>query len=204
MYIARIIYPIEVLGPGKRIGLWFSGCPHHCMGCSNPELWKQQPEQKITMKRLLEIVNAIADAHPVDGFTITGGEPFAQAAALVELIKNLSTISTDILVYSGYTKAELEVSGDVDVQDALGRIAVLIDGRYEEARNNGALLRGSDNQVIHKLNPQWKVRYDTYIENAVNQIQNFTVGDSVISVGIHNPGFSETLDRKVIEKGILP
>lgn len=42
MYIARILYPVEVLGPGKRIGIWFCGCPRRCEGCSNPELWEFQ------------------------------------------------------------------------------------------------------------------------------------------------------------------
>lgn len=36
MYVARILYPVEVLGPGKRVGIWFSGCPSKCKGCSNP------------------------------------------------------------------------------------------------------------------------------------------------------------------------
>lgn len=36
MYVAGILYPVEVLGPGKRIGIWFSGCLSKCKGCSNP------------------------------------------------------------------------------------------------------------------------------------------------------------------------
>ena len=42
MYVARILYPVKVLGPGNRIGIWVSGCNHRCKGCSNPELWKQE------------------------------------------------------------------------------------------------------------------------------------------------------------------
>ena len=26
-------------GPGVRISLFVSGCPHHCPGCFNPETW---------------------------------------------------------------------------------------------------------------------------------------------------------------------
>lgn len=36
MYVAGILYPVEVFGPGKRIGIWFSGCLSKCKGCSNP------------------------------------------------------------------------------------------------------------------------------------------------------------------------
>lgn len=42
MYIARILYPVKVLGPGERIGIWMDGCEHGCIGCSNPELWDIQ------------------------------------------------------------------------------------------------------------------------------------------------------------------
>ena len=48
MYIARILYPVKVLGPGNRIGIWFNGCIHHCKGCSNPELWKTQERYKVS------------------------------------------------------------------------------------------------------------------------------------------------------------
>ena len=47
MYIARILYPVEVLGPGKRIGIWFCGCPRRCEGCSNPELWEFQERYQV-------------------------------------------------------------------------------------------------------------------------------------------------------------
>ena len=26
-------------GPGVRVSLFVSGCPHHCPGCFNPESW---------------------------------------------------------------------------------------------------------------------------------------------------------------------
>ena len=82
MYVARILYPVEVLGPGKRIGLWLSGCSRKCAGCSNPELWEQKKEQLISVERLSSLLHRIALNRPVDGMTITGGEPMDQAAEL--------------------------------------------------------------------------------------------------------------------------
>ena len=46
IYVARILYPVKVLGPGNRVGIWLAGCDHKCLGCSNPELWEQKDEEK--------------------------------------------------------------------------------------------------------------------------------------------------------------
>lgn len=76
MYVARILYPVSVLGPGKRIGIWFNGCNHHCLGCSNPELWEPQERYKTTLETIMQLISHVCVAHPVDGFTLTGGDPF--------------------------------------------------------------------------------------------------------------------------------
>ena len=68
MNVARILYPVRVLGPGERVGLWLSGCNRGCKGCSNPELWQRKPEFEISTDNLLRLIHKISDAHPVDGF----------------------------------------------------------------------------------------------------------------------------------------
>ena len=96
MYIARILYPVEVLGPGKRIGIWFAGCHHHCKGCSNPELWDQPEKYHVSVDTVMALVNSIVEQHQVDGFTLTGGDPMEQADELPPLLEKLSAISSDI------------------------------------------------------------------------------------------------------------
>ena len=187
MFLARILYPVEVLGPGKRIGLWFCGCPHRCKGCSNPELWEQQPQFAISEERLMELIGRITAENPVDGFTITGGDPFFQPEALNALLDRLRGISDDILVYTGYTLEELQALGE-SAQSALGKISVLIDGRYIEKLNNNCPLRGSENQRVIFLDENKRSAYEEYMKRG-NSIQNFSAGNSVISVGIHRRGF---------------
>ena len=196
MYVARVLYPVEVLGPGKRIGIWFCGCPRRCKGCSNPELWELQDRYLTSPKQVFELVMQIAKSYPIEGFTLTGGDPRYQADDLQELIRLLQTISDDILVYTGYSITEIN-------SEYLRGIAVLIDGEYIEGRNNDCILRGSDNQIIHILDPNYKEKYEEYLLQSTNQIQNFMTSDGVISVGIHKPNFMNKLQKAVSGKGLV-
>ena len=195
MYVARVLYPVEVLGPGKRVGIWFCGCPRRCKGCSNPELWEFQNRYLTSPKLVYELVLRIAKDNTIDGFTINGGDPLYQASDLRQLIMLLRTISEDIMVYTGYSIRELS---DVD----LDGIAVLIDGEYIESRNNGSILRGSDNQTIHILDKKYEENYLSFLSRSRNQIQNFMTSDGVISVGIHKPNFMIELDEAILGKGL--
>ena len=195
MYLSRILYPVEVLGPGKRIGIWMAGCEHHCKGCSNPELWEQKEENRTDIDSVMELICLICKAHVIDGFTITGGDPFYQPEALRILLPRLTEISADILVYTGYLLEELPA-------DILRHVAVLIDGRYIENRNRGEALRGSDNQRIIILQDAFRSSYEAYLKKGGGRIQNFSTRDGVISVGIHLPGYQESLRQAVVRKGL--
>ncbi len=182
MYVARVLYPVEVLGPGNRVGIWFCGCPRRCKGCSNPELWEFQERYKTTPEAIFEMIKSISVNHTIDGFTITGGDPFYQAKDLVILLELLKDISDDIIVYTGYRRSELN-------PDNFENISVLIDGEYLEELNDNSLLRGSSNQEVHILNDKMADKYRTYFKTENNKIQNFFTSDGVVSVGIHRPNF---------------
>ena len=198
MYIARILYPVKALGPGNRIGIWFAGCNHHCKGCSNPELWEQREECQTSLQQILRLVNSIAGQHQVDGFTITGGDPFEQPEALEQLLPELYQISDDILVYTGYEYEMIKEQHAV----ILEHIAVLIDGLYIKELNEEEALRGSTNQRIIVLNERYTELYEQYIAASKGKVQNFITPTGVISVGIHRPGYEEALDTKLCEKGL--
>ena len=198
MYVARILYPVNVLGPGNRIGIWFNGCNHHCPGCSNPELWEPQERYKTTLDTLMRLIEHICNHQPVDGFTLTGGDPFAQADALQQLLPELMKFSNDILVYTGFDYNEILFK----YPEIVSQIGVLIDGKYIQERNSGVILRGSDNQRIIILNEQLADKYHRYLATAQNEIQNFTALDGVISVGIHRPGYEDQVDTLLRGKGL--
>lgn len=189
MNVARILYPVQVLGPGKRVGIWVAGCSRKCKGCSNPELWKQRPEFEISVDRLAAIIDGLAREHKIDGFTISGGEPMNQAQELCQLVNRVSEISSDILIYTGYRIEELKEKHDPAIDALLSSISVLIDGEYIEEQNDNTFLRGSSNQRVYVLDSRLKEKYQRYMENAHNQIQNFMTSDGVVSVGIHHRSF---------------
>ena len=160
MYIARILYPVKVLGPGNRIGIWFAGCHHKCKGCSNPELWKVDKKYFVTVERVEKLIRNVAVGHEIDGFTITGGDPMEQADELANLLTRVADISQDVILYTGYQIKELTSEAQIKLLD---RISVLIDGEYKEELNDGAFLRGSSNQIIHILSDQYRDKYEKYI-----------------------------------------
>ena len=203
MNVARLLYPVNVLGPGNRIGIWFAGCPRRCPGCSNPELWEKKDKYEISVERLIDLINRVRASHTVDGFTLTGGDPFFQPEELTGLLEILSEYTKDILIYTGYTKEELESNESAAVADCLSMTGVLVDGPYIESRNNGAVLRGSDNQRIWILKPELEPKYQEYISHNKNRIQNFNTGDGVVSVGIHRPGFACSLAEAARGKGVI-
>lgn len=198
MYIARVLYPVRVLGPGERIGIWFCGCRHGCRGCSNPELWEFDEKYHTRLDIILQLIGKILDQNSVDGFTITGGEPFEQPEALRALLEAINKISDDIIIYTGGDYDQLKHSH----QDIIDLASVIIDGPYIEEQNCDVVMRGSANQRIIIVNDKYREFYQRYLGAAKNQIQNFTAHDGVISVGIHRPGFHEELNKVVEGKGL--
>ena len=197
MNVARILYPVKVLGPGDRIGIWLCGCNRACPGCSNPELWSPRPEYEVSIENLCHLIDQVLSNYPVDGITITGGEPFQQADDLWKLISQLSNQVSDILVYSGYRLQELYDLNDPAVNGVLNNVATLVDGAYIQELNDNSPLRGSSNQQIHILKDEYRDTYAHYLKTTENKIQNFTTGDGVVSVGIHRPKFNEEIVRSI-------
>lgn len=82
------------------------------------------------------------------GITISGGEPFDQPEALIDLLHGLRKLSAgDILVYSGHP---IESLADT-LARADGLIDVLISDAFDIDAPQTRPLRGSDNQRLHCL-----------------------------------------------------
>lgn len=133
-------------GPGFRYVLFVQGCPHHCHGCHNPESWDPKAGYDITLG---EIMAQIKENDQLRGVTFSGGEPFEQVPALLELARMVKAEGLSLMSYSGYTLEELKDRNDPETDELLGLIDILVDGRYmEDERNLTLLYRGSENQRL--------------------------------------------------------
>ena len=151
--LSRIHFPVTTLGPGRRIGIWVQGCSIRCPGCISMDTWAQ--DRGITT--IDEVINAIAQWIPAaDGITISGGEPFDQPVALLELLNKLRLLSqADVLVFTGYPWSR--VSEIVDASPGL--IDALVTGPFDLNEGQTLALRGSDNQELHFLTAMGHARF---------------------------------------------
>ena len=75
-------------GPGVRTVVFFGGCPLRCSYCHNPDFWKTDEKDKITVDELFDKVNRFKSFHGEDGgVTVSGGEPLSQPAFLINFFK---------------------------------------------------------------------------------------------------------------------
>ena len=106
-------WPVTVLGPGRRVGLWVQGCSIHCPGCVSQDTWTPDPATAIAIDALVAWCREVT-SDALDGITISGGEPFDQPDALLRLLVALdawraaASLEFDILCYSGYPLRQLE------------------------------------------------------------------------------------------------
>jgi anaerobic ribonucleoside-triphosphate reductase activating protein len=101
----------------------------------------------------------------LEGITISGGEPFAQAAALAVLAGRVKAAGLGVIVYSGYTLGSLRRKSQREdgVRDFLTYIDLLIDGSYVVTKDDGRSLRGSSNQRLHFLTRRYQeTAYECY------------------------------------------
>ena len=147
LYVMSIVHDSVVDGEGLRTVIFFSGCPHRCLGCHNEQSWKLANGTLMTIDEVYQEVMR----NPITDVTLSGGDPFVQAKEVAKLARRLKEAGKHIWSYTGYTLEELK-QGTADKQELLRYIDVLVDGRFVlERKIPGLLFRGSDNQRIWKL-----------------------------------------------------
>jgi anaerobic ribonucleoside-triphosphate reductase activating protein len=148
----------EAEGPGRRYAIWVQGCPMRCPGCCNPELLRFGGGVPTRVDALLDRVLAAHQRSPLAGISLLGGEPFAQALALAVLAEHVREAGLGVMVYSGFTLAELEAQIEsrhldhVGIARLLAATDLLVDGRYQRDEPDATRRWiGSQNQRLHFL-----------------------------------------------------
>lgn len=177
--LGRMYYPVRTLGPGSRVGIWMNGCNRACTGCISPELQLYDRSKEVTVNDIMLMIQQIKA--PIDGFIISGGEPFLKPKALNALVQSLVSICDDILIFTGYKIEELREQKDESINSILSTCAVLIDGPYVKDLNDGKGLRGSSNQrcLIFKHHEKY-----VGIETIDRTLQYIVYGNKVLTIGI--------------------
>jgi anaerobic ribonucleoside-triphosphate reductase activating protein len=198
----RMHHPVTVLGPGTRAGIWVQGCTIGCSGCAARDTWDPAGGEPV---QPAEIVNWLAALPgPLDGVTITGGEPFQQPAALAALLDALAAWrgdrELDLLVFSGYGWPRLAAGEPYAA--ALARCDAVVAGPYVDRRNTGVPLRGSDNQQVVPLTELGRVRYGDLDALARRRLQVAVDGEHIRLIGIPGHGDLDRMRAALAARGI--
>ncbi len=161
--LAGFLARSAVNGPGIRAVVWVQGCPLRCEGCFNERFQPFSPAMQITVSELAETILSLPG---IEGVTISGGEPFAQAGPLAALGEKLRAAGLSIVTYTGYTEDQLAGGDDPAWPSLLAVTDLLIAGPYIAALARPDPLKGSANQHVIPLgtrlvSPALTRAYDT-------------------------------------------
>jgi len=205
--INKAHFPVTVLGPGRRIGIWLQGCSIRCPGCVSQDTWANDPGRLMSVAQLLSWCRKVA-ANGCDGITLSGGEPFDQPQALAALLDVLDIwrrsagLDFDILCYSGYPLARLQKRH----AKLLARLDALIPEPYVDSLPLSHLWRGSQNQPLVTLSARGAARYAPYLDAGAKdfgkRIQIQVDGERLWSIGIPARGDMAALEKLAGERGL--
>ena len=126
----------EAEGPGRRAALWVQGCNKRCRGCCNPAYLQLAERELVSASSVLDWLRNAHHAHDLEGVTFLGGEPMLQAQGLAFVAQGAQSLGLSVMVFSGYTKSELDVLRLPGADQLLRYTDVLVDGPFEAAVSN--------------------------------------------------------------------
>lgn len=143
--LAADIQPDSILdGSGIRTVIWFQGCLHNCKGCQNPETHDMNGGIVVDVD---ELKMKLKNLKYQSGITLSGGDPFFQPEAALEIAKFAKSIGLNVWAYTGFTYEAL--LSDKSRLDLLKYVDVLVDGKFMiDKKSLNCKFRGSTNQRL--------------------------------------------------------
>ena len=148
MRIAGLVQDSIVDGPGFRFTVFTQGCPHNCEGCHNPDTHDPDGGREMTVK---QVIDAMLSNPMTDGLTLSGGDPFVQAADCAEIAKAAHANGLNVWTYTGWTYEKLLSLSEQDegIKALLSETDVLVDGPFVLSQKSYDVpWRGSKNQRL--------------------------------------------------------
>lgn len=147
--LAREIQPDSIVdGFGLRTVIWTQGCSHNCKGCHNPNTHDFHGG---FLKDVEELKKEISHLKLQDGITLSGGDPFFQVDACLEIASFCQSIDLNVWCYTGFTIEQLFEIGKTNkkIMQLLSNIDILVDGKFQiELKSYDCQFRGSKNQRL--------------------------------------------------------
>lgn len=134
-----------------------------------------------------ELAEAILGGPEIEGITLLGGEPFAQASACAELARLVRRRGKSVMTLTGYRLEEIE-SGGADGLALLEVTDLLIDGPFvAELADLSRPWVGSSNQRYHFLTERYADLEDSLVA-IPNRVEVTISQDGTIKVnGMYDP-----------------
>jgi anaerobic ribonucleoside-triphosphate reductase activating protein len=129
-----------VNGEGSRYVVFTQGCVHRCKGCHNPETWDFSGGFDMSPT---EIATDFYKHRLLDGITLSGGDPFCQQDACVELLNLLPGVN--VWIYTGFEYDEIKKTELAKMAD------VLVVGKFIKELSCDGKMYGSSNQKIVRM-----------------------------------------------------
>ncbi len=182
LHIHQLGQHIHVLGPGTRFCIWTQGCMQRCPGCLAPEA---QPLEGGYFMPTKELAQRIIADKALDGITISGGEPFLQAEALIVLLDMVrAERDLGVILYTGYLLEDIRANVLPGAAALLERVDLLIDGPYIETLNDNGALRGSSNQRILPLTDRYTAFLSQYGQPDQRKTELLTTEGNFFMAGV--------------------
>ncbi len=121
--------------------MFFQGCPFRCDNCHNPELQTFNGGEETTTDGVIKNIKKHLNWYEAVAFV--GGEPLAQQAALIDLLKRTQALGLERWLYTGY---ELK-----DVPKEVKELCdVIVAGKYVDQLKTNSFPASSNQKVFRR------------------------------------------------------
>jgi anaerobic ribonucleoside-triphosphate reductase activating protein len=208
--VNRLHYPVKTLGPGRRVGIWMQGCSIGCRSCMSRDTWIAHSHHLIEIDAVIAAIGDLTNHSPLDGITISGGEPFEQPDALRALLTGLRAWllprhpDADILCYSGLRWVKLQH----DHADILALLDAIVPEPYVRTLPQVHVWRGSANQPLHCLTELARLRYRQFTEmrvdaSAIERVQLTVDDQGAWMIGLPDADALEYIEAELAADGVI-
>lgn len=143
-----------------------------------------------------EIIEEIKSVKGIEGVTLTGGEPLAQAEHLLPLCESIKSLGLSIVCYTGYILEDIAAGKIPYAREVLRYIDILIDGPFIEAEKAPLLWRGSKNQRVFFLSERY-IHLKPLVRDGTMAAEIQVGAQEIFLTGIYGEEIWENLKKEI-------